>query len=137
MGIAPDKSDKFLDDGITPHIKANFPYDITVDHIVDLGYGGLNDFENLCLIPGYLNELKGNFVQAQELLAFDRVLSFRPRPDAAGNAVYVPVLQGGFQLLTNDSNTLRIRAETLFNADLKRKNEPSRPNIFDIAPSGP
>lgn len=119
MGLSVETIERCAEDGKTPIIKPGFPYDLTVDHTVDLAYGGTNVPENLCAIPEYVNSLKGIFTQVQYKLGRPNILSFRPRAQKDGTPVPVPVIPGGFQLLTNDGNTLKRRMETLLNADLK------------------
>ncbi len=92
--------------------------DITADHARDIKFGGTNDFDNLVVMPQYLNTLKEQFIAAQ-LSVVRRgasILSFAPAAnDAPANVVVFP---GGFRERNDDLAEQAKRASQLFECEL-------------------
>lgn len=119
MGLDEDKIDLFVTQNRFPALRPQFSYDITVDHAVDISFGGSNEAPNLFVVPGYVNDMKARLISIQLHLGRTELLSFRPAATADGKRSAVPIIPGGFQLVTQDRDTLKRRMETLLHADLK------------------
>lgn len=119
MGLDEEKIDLFVRENRFPALKPQFPYDITVDHAIDISFGGSNEASNLFVIPGYVNNMKARLTSIQQHLGRKELLSFRPAATPDGKRSAVPLIPGGFQLVTQDRDTLKRRMETLLNANLK------------------
>ncbi len=78
--------------------------DVTVDHIQELSLGGSTEFDNLCLVPRYINELKNFLFIAQAQcrdVQFDNILVVTFKKNTEGKVPLCPSFPDGFRQESN------------------------------------
>ena len=142
MGLMPQDLDDYLErrklPQIASHTASHEPehhmiYDLSIDHLVDLSLGGTNGFDNLCIMPLYLNTMKSDFVKVQTAAGLEQVVSFRPRPDKEGNRTYVPVIPYGFRGSSHQRDRLIERREVLLETTTRTRAETFRKPLAGLA----
>ncbi len=122
MGLTELDIQNMKNRGTIPYLKkAAAPYDITVEHIVDLSRGGSNDFENLCLLPDYLNWFKNQFLEMQASLIRKhsslrnqgKMITLLPCP-LNGAIPKVPFIKGGYRAKERSAVVRLSRVSELF-----------------------
>ncbi len=124
MGLSRGQINLLAQRNRIPQISRGVGYDLTVDHIQEISWGGTNDISNLCIMPSYLNVYKGRFAHIQTRAGLEEILGFRPK-NQNGRPTIVPVIPGGFREKTEDDDILRQRMEKLLQKDLHYVHEPS------------
>jgi hypothetical protein len=76
-------------------------YDFSIEHIHDIALGGESVFDNLCIYPLYLNNMKSAFISTQFTDAAkrkipDEIITFFP-VDQDGSIPKVPMVPGGYR----------------------------------------
>lgn len=81
----------------------------TVDHIIPIWLGGTNNFSNLCVIPGWINHLKGRFEDAQNAMHpnASTINILVPPRQTSGFYPYLPYFPDTFYTLENKHGNTR------------------------------
>lgn len=82
---------------------------LSIDHIIPISCGGANNFSNLCFIPGWINNLKGRFEEAQLTLnpAISVLHVLVPPKDKDGKYPVFPYFPDEFYTFKNKSERQR------------------------------
>lgn len=116
MGIKKDEL-ALLEAGMIP-AREECPLDISVDHIKDIGLGGTNDIENLCIVPDHVNALRARFHTIQY-----------PDPDTRHIVTLMPIFEDfrapevpffpdGFRIKSGEAGVINQRIKSLINISL-------------------
>lgn len=102
MGVEPQHIAGLAATGEMPRDKDGQKlYDFSIEHIHDIYLGGESVFENLCIYPLYLNNMKSAFIATQftdaaRKKAPDEIITFVPI-DKDGTIPKVPMIPGGYR----------------------------------------
>jgi 5-methylcytosine-specific restriction endonuclease McrA len=98
MGLNERQIDVICTSGVCHNKALGETFNLTVDHIVDIGHGGKNNVENLRLVQYHMNQVAAYLSHFQvQTLKRTRILELNFVPEQTGGCSKVPVLPWGFE----------------------------------------
>lgn len=117
MGLTQDGIEELKTTGQSPPSENGAYLDVTVDHIRELGTGGNNSFDNLCLMPQFLNAAKGAFIINQLAHGAETAIMCIVPRKKNNRFPKVPIIPKGFRPEGNGA-TQKQRVTELFGYNL-------------------